>query len=677
MVLRILLPLVLCWALLQASPAVAGGQAVQATIARIQTPVAVLDDVRVRLSWPQGAPHGQVQISAGQAHAPDLGYRFAQLSWRCTLAPVQADGGWQCAGPVRAGQGPSAHLAVTLDQADLDVRLVQGPARVSLQRRGATPDHTRVLLTRVPLAWAQALAEQGWSALRLGSGELAGTVDIAAPSTGAMTIDADLALREAGFETRDGAAAGEQLQARWRLRYASAGEALQLGLRGSVQSGALLVGGAFVDLPAAPVAVALDVARPHARAPWDVHHMRWHDGAALQAQGNAVLAPDGALSRLAVTLRSDDAAQLPTRYLSAWLSLVGLRDLTMRGALGMSLGLHEGNLREVDLQLHGLDLRAPDGRFTFEGLQGDVRLAPGASASSQVRWRGGGLGGLRFGAAQMPLISGDGQIGLRTPVDVAVLGGTLRLDALALRPPADGRGLRVGMGLALEGVEVEQLARAFGWPAFGGTLSGEIPSLRYEDERLTFDGGLSVRVFDGQVTVSDLSMERPFGVAPTLSADFALQELDLYAITGVFDIGDISGRLSGRIDGLRLVDWQLSSFDAHLYTVPRAGVRQRISQRAVRNIGSVGGGGFGAGLQGQLIGFFDDFGYRAIGLRCRLANQVCRMGGLHSAGDAFTIVQGAGVPRLQVIGHNRNVDWPTLVDRVGAAIEGDVAPVVD
>jgi hypothetical protein len=58
-------------------------------------------------------------------------------------------------------------------------------------------------------------------------------------------------------------------------------------------------------------------------------------------------------------------------------------------------------------------------------------------------------------------------------------------------------------------------------------------------------------------------------------------------------------------------------------------------------------------LQGQLIGLFNDFGYKRIGIGCRLANEVCDMRGLHSGSDTFTIVEGAGLPRLTVIGHNR------------------------
>ena len=145
----------------------------------------------------------------------------------------------------------------------------------------------------------------------------------------------------------------------------------------------------------------------------------------------------------------------------------------------------------------------------------------------------------------------------------------------------------------------------------------------------------------------------------------------------MFGFGSISGRLEGRIDALRLVDWSAGAFDAEFHTVPTRGVRQRISQRAVQNISSVGDASFVTSLQGQLIGLFDDFGYRRIGISCRLSNEVCAMGGLRSVGNTFTIVEGSGIPRLDVVGFNRAVDWPTLVERLVAVGKGDVAPVFE
>ena len=334
------------------------------------------------------------------------------------------------------------------------------------------------------------------------------------------------------------------------------------------------------------------------------------------------------------------------------------------------------------MQPHAVDIVDPaTKRFAFRGLDGDLRFSRTTPVVSALQWEGGALYGLAFDAARLPLRSEKGVISLTAPVPVPLLGGTLRFDDMTLRPPAQGLGAEAVFGISVDQFDVGQLAQAFGFPAFRGTLTGRLPRARYAREVLTFDGGLSLAVFDGRVDVSSLSMERPFGVAPTLAADVRIDDLDLLALTEVFDFGSITGRLDGRIDALRLVDWSVTAFDAALRTDPDAARRhkakQRISQRAVQSISSVGDASFMSTLQGQLIGVFDDFGYRHIGIGCRLANEVCAMTGLDSSQDAFTIVQGAGLPRLTVVGIHRQVDWPTLVERLAAVGSGEVAPVVE
>jgi hypothetical protein len=337
--------------------------------------------------------------------------------------------------------------------------------------------------------------------------------------------------------------------------------------------------------------------------------------------------------------------------------------------------------------LHDIDLADANGRFRFDDLSGNPRFSAGAPVSSELRWAGGTLGGLDFQAATLPLASSNGELRLREAVTLPALGGSIRLDGLVLQPPAGGAPMRMEFGLALDRLDIAGIASALGLPEFTGELSGNIPSARYQDGRLEFDGGLDMQLFGGTVQVSQLALERPFGVAPSLSADLVLDDIDMYALTGVFDFGSISGKLDGRIAGLRLVDWKATAFDAELHTdaaaARAAGVRQRISQRAVQNISSVGDASFVNSLQGRLLGFFDDFGYGRIGISCHLKNTVCLMGGLDVAppaspgsGPGFTIVRGAGLPNLSVVGYNQLVDWPVLLERLAAIGKGDVKPVV-
>jgi hypothetical protein len=51
------------------------------------------------------------------------------------------------------------------------------------------------------------------------------------------------------------------------------------------------------------------------------------------------------------------------------------------------------------------------------------------------------------------------------------------------------------------------------------------------------------------------------------------------------------------------------------------------------------------------------------------------MSGLQPSDDGYLIVDGRGLPHLKVIGHQRQVSWTTLVQRLQAATHG-TAPVI-
>ncbi len=685
-ILRILLSFVLCalfW------PHVAQARTATADIARIRTGLATLEQVNVRLDWSNTADRGTLRLRVGKLDAPGLGYAFRDLSWQC---PLQRDGegGWRCEGELRSGDARPMRLGIDLATAFTDVVLRQGDARLEVHRQAAAPDDTRIDLVKVPLIWSQALLSRAWAEGRWKTGQLDGRLVVSAPTDQPLRVAGPLTLAGAALETPDGSIAAEGLGANLVLDYRSTDNEQRVDLRGDLRGGELLFGSAYVALPPTPVALRIDAIGN--AGGWRLPTLLWGDGGTLAARGSAALAPDGALSALDIEIDSDDLAPVTSRYLSGWLGGFGLGDLSLKGRLHSRLRLDAGGMRGFDAHFDQVDVLEPGGMFRFDGLHGDLRYSADAPVDSALRWRSGQLYGLDFGAAELPLRSAEAAIALRAPASVEAIGGTLRFDHFRLRPPNGDQGLQANFGLTLDKFDIGKLAQSMDWPAFRGTLSGSIPDARYVDDKLVFEGGLEMRVFDGSVKVSSLAMERPFGVAPTLSADLALDDLDLLSVTEVFDFGSISGRLDGSIRELRLVDWTATAFDAEFQTQRRRGVKQRISQRAVQNISSVGDASFVTSLQGQLIGLFDDFGYRRIGISCRLHNQICAMGGLESLGadgkdaDAagsgsdsggFTIVQGAGIPRLNVVGFNRQVDWPTLVERLEAVGSGDLKPVVE
>ncbi len=646
-----------------------------ARIAEVTTPVASLEGVAVRLDWPAQAAQGRLTLTAQRIVAQDLGYRFADVVWQCPLLR-DGQGGWRCDGVLRSGRSKPMRLSLDLGVATTDAVLSQDRSRFALRRQAATPDLTTLDLSRVPVAWAQALLTGVWPDAHLKAGTLDGRLTVEAPENKPLRIRGPLSPSAVGLETPDGSIAAEGLSGRFDIDYRKSATASQASLAGSLHGGEFLAGNAYVALPASPVALRIE-ATQSGNAPWRLPRIEWRDGDRLQASGSAALSADAALRDLDMTVTSRDIAPLRQAYLSGWLGVVGLGEVDLSGAIDARLQMRDGALRSADVRLHDVHVRDAQQRFVFEGLDGDLRYSSGAPVSSELRWRSGQLQGLDFGAMTLPFDSRDGVLRLRRPAAMPMLGGRVELSGMELRPPAGDTGMRIEFGLDIDSIDFGKVSAALGLPAFTGQLSGNIPKARYADDRIDFDGGLNLHLFDGNVQVSSLAMERPFGVAPTLSADIAMRGIDLQALTGVFDFGSISGRLDGRIADLRLVDWSATAFDAELHTVPRPGLRQRISQRAVQNISSVGDASFVSSLQGRLIGLFDDFGYASIGISCRLENEVCEMGGLHSANGGFTIVEGAGIPRLNVVGYNRQVDWPTLVERLAAVGKGDVKPVFE
>lgn len=649
-------------------------RAMSARIQRVSTAVATLQDVRVRLEWGQGADHGSLRLQAARADAADLGYRLRQLDWRCPLHR-DGQGGWRCEGPVRAAGGAPFQLAVALGVATTDARLSRGAARLHLQRSVATPDFTRIDLTAVPLAWTEALLATAWPAAHLTAGQLSGRLDIDSGTGRPLRISGPLRLRGAAMDTPDGTIAAEGLGADLDVD-AGFADTDTVSMRGHILGGEMLFGTTYVSLQDRRVGLRVR-GEKRGTGGWRFPELRWQDEGILVASGSAALTPQGSVHDATLRLESASLSPLRDGYLSGWLGLAGLGDLVLAGAADAWVDVADGRLRGTLVRLHGVDVEDPQGRFDFNGLEGDVAFSGGTPVQSALRWDSGALYGLAFGAARLPFASQGGELRVTEAITLPILGGQARFEGVRIRPPAAEQGLEVEFGLALEQLDIGQLAKALEWPAFTGQLSGNIPRARYANDRLDFDGGLAVQLFNGSVHVTSLAMERPFGVAPTLTADVAIDDLDLESLTGVFGFGSITGALDGRITGLRLVDWQPVAFDAELHTERKRGLRQRISQRAVQNISSVGDASFVSSLQGQLIGLFDDFGYKRIGIACRLNEEVCIMDGLGSAGQGFIIVEGAGLPRLTVVGFNRRVDWPTLLERLAAIGKGDVKPVVN
>ena len=121
--------------------------------------------------------------------------------------------------------------------------------------------------------------------------------------------------------------------------------------------------------------------------------------------------------------------------------------------------------------------------------------------------------------------------------------------------------------------------------------------------------------------------------------------------------------------------------DLHVYSSAVDQSKRRISQRAVENLASVGGGGATAVLSTGFLQFFDVFAYDEIGFRCVLKNGVCAMSGVGPAksgpqGQGYYLVKGRGLPRIDVVGYRDTVSWTSLAQQL-SAISRSGSPTVN
>ncbi|GAB2505424.1 hypothetical protein [Arenimonas alkanexedens] len=664
--------MLLCSLLLATLPSQA--RVLRAEVDAVRSEVATLKGVSLRLAWSDEEASGTLELRVSNAEMPLLGYRGRDLVWRCPLQR-QDDGRWSCRGGLQVAGGATHVLSLELSPAATRAELAVGVRRISYQSIAAAPDRHRLELARVPVDWLAEFLAGIWADGQWTAGELSGRIDISVPADGPFQVDTALNLADVGLETPDGWLAAAGLQATLELGYREqAGrQRVQVDLRS--RGGEFLAQGLYAQLPSTPVDMHV-LAERSGEAGWRLPELSWRDGKVLQASGQALLAEDASLRDLSLELSLGDLAIARDRYLSGFLSPAGFPDMVLSGHASARIELHEGRARQMSVFLKGVNAVDPRQRFALSGLGGDLKWTLGADAlDSVLAIEGGALYGIGLGPASLAFRSMGGELRLRDAAQIAVLGGSIGLDELRWQAPTDSQRTRFQLGLTLDALDLGSLSQRLGWPPFTGQLGGRIPSARFEDNVLTLDGGLAMDVFGGSVALSSLVMERPFGVAPTLSADIAIEDIDMEPMTAAFGFGSITGRLDGSITGLRMVDWSPVAFDARLATDEAWKGRRRISQRAVEDISKVGGAGLVAGLQTQVLKLFDDFGYARIGLACRLRDNVCAMDGVSSAGDGYTIVEGSGLPRIQVVGFRRQVDWPTLVDRLKAATEGQV-PVI-
>ncbi len=600
-------------------------------------------------------------------------------AWQLQVQPNA--GGWrqdmhgQLAEAVWNEQRQSVTSSLTAGEFEARVRY-SGPDAAG-QASGLSLDWGAQGLERLPfrallpaqLDWIKSGTSRG--SMRLGSSSSSDAADARAQQKPGA-IHFQLQLEDISLDSPDGLYAAEGLNVRTQGQY-TPGNTASLHLTARFLSGQVLLDRFYTEFGPQPLQLKTRLALAGGRV--DIQDLQVDDGSSLQLGASAEFELDDPAASLQYQVRQLDM-QFPLayeRYLEPVLASWTLDNLTVTGGLnwsGTGAGgeFPSGTLRFEDLSVvdHEQD------RFAFTGMTANIQ-AGRSIGQSEFSWRGLLLGRINLGAGTVALNTAPGHFELAEPLRLAVLGGEFSVDEFSLDLPSatvDHQDPVVNFNAGLHALDMEQLTAALGWPGFQGRVSGRIPGASFDQGVLTVDGVLSFEAFDGRIELSNLRVERIFGVLPSFAADLEVDNLDLELVTSAFSFGSIAGRLDGYVHDLRMLDWSPVSFDAWMGTPERQADSRSISRQAVNNLTSIGGGGATAALTGPIMRMFSNFSYKRLGMGCRLENYVCSIRGLADEDNSVIIMEGSGIPKLSIRVFNRRMDWPQLVANLVAATSG-------
>ncbi|MFI3135707.1 MAG: C4-dicarboxylate ABC transporter [Methylococcaceae bacterium] len=383
--------------------------------------------------------------------------------------------------------------------------------------------------------------------------------------------------------------------------------------------------------------------------------------------GSAMVSPAGQVRVKAAQLNVQalDLKQVTSLYNSPFWVGTAFEDVTLSGRLQAKLAVVEQSLTALQMDFEQVALHDPKQRFGLTGAKGGVNWKNQADFNEKalVQWEKLQVYALPLERAKLDFRVNATGVELLKPVNVGFLGGEFEINQFAWQSRV-AQSPALHFAGALHKLSLEKLTTALDWTPLTGTLSGTIPGVNYQHNRLDLEGALNVHVFDGDISIKKLAVANLLSDVPKFYSDINLERLDLNQLTGQFKFGSIDGLLSGFVRDLYLENWRPISFYAWLGTPENDNAAHRISQKAVNNIASIGGNGATDLISRGVLGLFDTFGYDQLGLGCYLHAGVCQLMGVSAAKNGYTIVKGGGLPRIDVVGYNPRVDWEVLVQRL-------------
>lgn len=495
-------------------------------------------------------------------------------------------------------------------------------------------------------------------------GKLSGNVSVEKRAE-KITSKLDLSVSDIAFSNADGDFLADAVNAKIKGQYQFHNQSHYLNrLAVSMNQGELLTPWFYTDLNQRKAEFSLKTAHFNAKKHWQINQLNLSDDA-LDIRITGLKGNDARVEQFQLLLPPVELKQIYGFYFLPVLSS-DLAQLSLAGKLDASITMQNGKIAAYQVNLEDTWLahqpETGSSKFYLENLQARLHTNGVTGTDSYIQFANASfLDTIEFGAVKIPLETGTHSVAVSETTTLPVFDGSIMVETFDLDYSDDAP--EVKFEGILTPVSLSEVSEAFGWPAMSGKVSGLIPAVSYQDGNARLAGTLLIRAFDGNILIRDVQASHLLSSWPVFSAHVEMKNIDLEKLTETFSFGKITGRVDGHVQNLQMENWHPTKFDAMLKTSENAG-RKRISQRAVDNISNLGGAGMAGALSRSFMRFFEDFGYDKLGFTCILREGVCQMSGVEDANQGYYLVKGGGIPRIDVIGHNKQTDWNVLLDRL-------------
>jgi len=343
--------------------------------------------------------------------------------------------------------------------------------------------------------------------------------------------------------------------------------------------------------------------------------------------------------------------------------------MVVEGTLGAGLLVRsEGDALSVKgkLTLADTSLELPSSKTLLFGVAAEIPVhyeARGAALGSpDIPLPNEGF--LRIGEFQSPFLTlKPVAVSLRVganafaiePLSLELFGGRLELGRMTFRVDPESGSLRGIGSLALREVDISRFPIQSPQFKLTGKVRAEFPRLEIGSREIAISGRGEADVFGGKVVLRDLAVARPFAANRSISLNVDLLDLDLKKLTDEVPFGEVTGIVNGEVRNLVISYGQPERFEFRLESVPRKGVAQTFSLKAVDNLTVLSSGQqASAGTGGFWMSLIKGFRYQKLGLVSTLRNDTFTLNGTIHEGGVEYLVKKPSLFGISVI--NREPD---------------------